>query len=84
MVEDTPNGVLLKAAPPFAPTGPENVFGSLPPRGSQRRLKRWRPASSLKPSGDMLVMDSAVERRWRAAEASALNTLSNQEQKNEG
>ena len=30
MVEDTPEGVLLKAKPAFAPTRPKDVFGSLP------------------------------------------------------
>ena len=29
LVEDVPNGVLLKAKPVFAPTRPEDVFGSL-------------------------------------------------------
>ena len=31
-VEDTPDGVLLKLAPAFAPTRPEDVFGVLPHR----------------------------------------------------
>jgi AbrB family looped-hinge helix DNA binding protein len=30
VVEETPEGVLLKAAPVFAATRPEDVFGSLP------------------------------------------------------
>jgi AbrB family looped-hinge helix DNA binding protein len=30
VVENTPDGVLLKAAPLFAPTLPEDVYGSLP------------------------------------------------------
>ncbi len=29
VVEDTPDGVLLKAAPYFTPTRPKDVFGSL-------------------------------------------------------
>jgi AbrB family looped-hinge helix DNA binding protein len=29
VVEDTPDGVLLKAAPHFSPTRPEDVFGML-------------------------------------------------------
>jgi AbrB family looped-hinge helix DNA binding protein len=29
VVEDTPDGVLLKAKPAFAPTRPKDVFGSL-------------------------------------------------------
>ncbi|GEO15784.1 AbrB/MazE/SpoVT family DNA-binding domain-containing protein [Microvirga aerophila] len=37
-VEDTPEGVLLKAAPLFAPTQPEHVFGSLPSNGPPKTL----------------------------------------------
>lgn len=37
LVEDTPEGVLLKPAPVFAETRPEDVFGSLP----HRRWKKW-------------------------------------------
>ncbi len=33
IVEDTPDGVLLKAAPVFAPTRPDDVYGSLPTKG---------------------------------------------------
>ncbi len=36
-VEDTPDGVLLKAAPVFASTRPEDVFGSAKRRGSAIR-----------------------------------------------
>lgn len=32
-VEDTPNGVLLKASPVFAETTIDAVFGSMPPAG---------------------------------------------------
>jgi AbrB family looped-hinge helix DNA binding protein len=39
VVEDTPDGVLLKAAPLFSPTRPEDVYGSLPPRGAPRTLE---------------------------------------------
>jgi AbrB family looped-hinge helix DNA binding protein len=39
VVEDTPDGVLLKAAPLFAPTRPEDVYGSLPPTGSPKTLE---------------------------------------------
>ncbi len=39
VVEDTPDGVLLKAAPLFAPTRPEDVYGSLPPRGAPKTLE---------------------------------------------
>ena len=39
VVEDTPDGVLLKAAPLFAPTRPEDVYGSLPPTGAPKTLE---------------------------------------------
>jgi AbrB family looped-hinge helix DNA binding protein len=39
IVEDTPDGVLLKAAPLFAPTRPEDVFGSLPSKGPPKTLE---------------------------------------------
>jgi AbrB family looped-hinge helix DNA binding protein len=38
MVEDTPEGVLLKARPVFAPTRPEDVFGSLPYKGPAKSV----------------------------------------------
>jgi AbrB family looped-hinge helix DNA binding protein len=38
VVEDTPEGVLLKAKPVFAPTRPKDVFGSLPFKGSAKTL----------------------------------------------
>jgi AbrB family looped-hinge helix DNA binding protein len=39
VVEDRPDGVLLKAAPLFAPTRPEDVCGSLPPKGLPKTLE---------------------------------------------
>ncbi|HEY3776966.1 MAG TPA: AbrB/MazE/SpoVT family DNA-binding domain-containing protein [Rhizomicrobium sp.] len=39
-VEDTPDGVLLKAAPLFAPTRPKDVFGSLACAGRPKTLKK--------------------------------------------
>jgi AbrB family looped-hinge helix DNA binding protein len=39
VVEDTVDGVLLRAAPVFAPTRPEDVFGSLPYAGKPKTLK---------------------------------------------
>jgi AbrB family looped-hinge helix DNA binding protein len=39
LVEDTPDGVLLKAAPVFAPTRPENVAGMLAYRGPPKTLE---------------------------------------------
>lgn len=37
-VEDTPDGVLLKAKPVFAPTRPKDVFGSVPFEGAAKSL----------------------------------------------
>jgi len=39
VVEDTVDGVLLRAAPVFAPTRPEDVFGSLPYTGKPKTLQ---------------------------------------------
>jgi AbrB family looped-hinge helix DNA binding protein len=39
IVEDTPDGVLLKAAPAFAPTRPEDVFRSLPYQGPAKSVR---------------------------------------------
>lgn len=39
VVEETPEGVLLKAAPVFAPTRPEDVYGSLPYEGPPKTLE---------------------------------------------
>jgi hypothetical protein len=39
VVEDTPGGVLLTAMALFAPTRPEDVFGSLPSNGQPKTLE---------------------------------------------
>jgi AbrB family looped-hinge helix DNA binding protein len=39
VVEDTPEGVLLRAAPLFPATEPRDVFGSLSHRGAPKSLK---------------------------------------------
>jgi AbrB family looped-hinge helix DNA binding protein len=39
LVEETPEGVLLKPAPAFAETRPEDVFASLRYRGKPKTLK---------------------------------------------
>ncbi|MFV0332667.1 MAG: AbrB/MazE/SpoVT family DNA-binding domain-containing protein [Tropicimonas sp.] len=39
VVEETPDGVLLKRAPAFAPTRPEDVFGMLPFAGAPKSLE---------------------------------------------
>jgi AbrB family looped-hinge helix DNA binding protein len=38
IVENTPEGVLLKARPAFAPTRPKDVFGSLPYKGPAKSI----------------------------------------------
>ncbi|TIO07165.1 MAG: AbrB family transcriptional regulator [Mesorhizobium sp.] len=52
LVEDTPEGVLLKPAPAFTTTRPEDVFGSLPHRGRPKTLEEMDARSvrtALKP-----------------------------------
>ncbi|CAM4001999.1 AbrB/MazE/SpoVT family DNA-binding domain-containing protein [Paracoccus yeei] len=44
MVEETPEGVLLKRAPAFAPTRPEAVFGMLPYSGAPKSLEDMEAA----------------------------------------
>jgi AbrB family looped-hinge helix DNA binding protein len=44
VVEDTPNGVLLKRAPIFAPTRPEEVAGILAYRGRPKTLGEMNAA----------------------------------------
>ncbi len=39
VVEETPEGVLLKLAPSFAETRPEDVFGMLPYKGKPKSLE---------------------------------------------
>jgi AbrB family looped-hinge helix DNA binding protein len=42
VVEDTPDGVLLKTTPSFAPTRPKDVFGSLPYCGPARSIAEMK------------------------------------------
>lgn len=44
IVEDTADGVLLKAAPIFAPTKPKDVFGSLKTGRKPKTLKEMKAA----------------------------------------
>jgi AbrB family looped-hinge helix DNA binding protein len=44
VVEDTPEGVLLKRAPLFAPTSPEDVFGSLRRKGPPKSVEEMDAA----------------------------------------
>ena len=44
VVEDTPDGVLLKEAPVFAPTRPEDVVGMLAYRGPPKTLEEMDAA----------------------------------------
>lgn len=39
IVEDTPEGVLLRPAPHFPPTEPADVFGSLPHKGPPKTVE---------------------------------------------
>ena len=39
IVEDTPDGIILKAEPLFAPTRPKDVFGSLKVKGRPKTLQ---------------------------------------------
>lgn len=39
VVEETPDGVFLKAAPVFATTRPDDVYGSLPHQGPPKSLE---------------------------------------------
>jgi AbrB family looped-hinge helix DNA binding protein len=55
VVEETPDGVLLTAAPVFAPTRPEDVFGS---------AKRKGPPVSVEDM-DAAVVKEAKRRRAR-------------------
>ncbi len=42
VVEDTADGVLLKAAPAFAPTRPKDVFGSLVYKGPAKSVAEMK------------------------------------------
>lgn len=53
VVEDTPDGVLLKAAPVFPPTQPDQVFGS---------AKRKGPAVSLEAMEAAVVKETKLRR----------------------
>jgi len=44
LVEETPEGVLLKLAPAFTETRPGDVFGSLPYRGTPKTLEEMEAA----------------------------------------
>ncbi|RUW62242.1 AbrB/MazE/SpoVT family DNA-binding domain-containing protein [Mesorhizobium sp. M7A.F.Ca.US.008.03.1.1] len=44
VVEDTPEGVLLRPTPAFAATRPEDVFASLPSRGKPLTLEEMDAA----------------------------------------
>lgn len=44
VVEETPDGVLLKARPAFPPTRPKDVFGSLPYKGPAKSVADMKAA----------------------------------------
>jgi AbrB family looped-hinge helix DNA binding protein len=47
VVEETPDGVLLKAAPVFAPTRPDEVAGMLAYRGRPKTLEEMDAAITV-------------------------------------
>jgi AbrB family looped-hinge helix DNA binding protein len=63
VVEDTPDGVLLRAAPLFAPTRPEDVAGMLPYRGPPKTLEEM----------DAAVTAEVTRRRDRRGEDTRLD-----------
>ena len=56
IIEETPEGILLKQAPTFAPTRPEDVFGLLAFRGEPKSLEEM----------DASVLAEAARRHDRA------------------
>lgn len=55
VVEDTPEGVLLRAAPAFPRTTPNEVFGMLPPQGPARSVEEM----------DAAILEEAARRHGR-------------------
>jgi AbrB family looped-hinge helix DNA binding protein len=51
VVEDTPDGVLLKPAPVFAPTRPEDVAGMLAYRGRPKTIEEMDSAITAEVKG---------------------------------
>jgi AbrB family looped-hinge helix DNA binding protein len=51
VVEDTPDGVLLKVAPVFAPTRPEDVAGMLAYRGQPKTVEEMDAAITAEVKG---------------------------------
>jgi AbrB family looped-hinge helix DNA binding protein len=51
VVEDTPDGVLLKVAPVFAPTRPEDVAGMLAYRGQPKTVEEMDAAITAEAKG---------------------------------
>ncbi|MRX49759.1 AbrB family transcriptional regulator [Paracoccus sp. S-4012] len=55
VVEETPEGVLLRPAPAFPPTAPDEVFGILPATGPARTIEEM----------DAAVLGEAARRHGR-------------------
>ena len=78
IVEDTPDGVLLKAAPIFAATLPEDVAGMLAYRGRPKTLEEMPPFRSY---GHAFVdlwrnlADPRVGAQWREVPATTAEGL---------
>jgi AbrB family looped-hinge helix DNA binding protein len=67
IVEDTADGVLLKAAPSFKPTKSDKVFGSLKVSGPPKTLKEMDAGVLAEEGVAMLAIDTNVIVRWPRA-----------------
>jgi hypothetical protein len=57
VVEDTPEGVMLRPVSPFQPTQPEEVFGSLPHNGPPKTLDKIGPGSKPRRGAGMVAVE---------------------------
>ena len=64
VVENRPEGVLLKPEPAFAETRPEDVFGRLSATARRSPWQRCRPEFWPKPNGAMRAIDTNVVVRY--------------------
>ena len=64
IVEDTPDGVLLRAAPIFRQTRPDEVFASLKVAGPPKTLEEMERVSPPKQGVDMLAIDTNIVVRY--------------------
>jgi AbrB family looped-hinge helix DNA binding protein len=66
LVEETAEGVLLRPAPAFAATCPEDVFASLPSQGRPKILDEME--AGVKPGAGMLAIDTNLVVRCLAGD----------------